>query len=91
MLLAIDTGNTQTVIGLFDGTDLADHWRIATAAERTSDELALMFQQFLLILKIQKNQKNQMNLMFHQHLKFHHFLMNHLFQMNHHLRTLHLS
>ncbi len=47
MLLAIDTGNTQTVIGLFDGTDLADHWRIATAAERTSDELALMIQQFL--------------------------------------------
>jgi len=47
MLLAIDTGNTQTVIGLFDGTELADHWRIATAAERTSDELALMIQQFL--------------------------------------------
>ncbi len=47
MLLAIDTGNTQTVIGLFDGATLADHWRIATAAERTSDELALMIQQFL--------------------------------------------
>jgi type III pantothenate kinase len=47
MLLAIDTGNTQTVIGLFDGTELVDHWRIATAAERTSDELALMIQQFL--------------------------------------------
>ena len=47
MLLAIDAGNTQTVIGLFDGTELADHWRIATVAERTSDELALMIQQFL--------------------------------------------
>ena len=47
MLLAIDTGNTQTVIGLFDGAELADHWRIATDAERTSDELALMIQQFL--------------------------------------------
>jgi type III pantothenate kinase len=47
VLLAIDCGNTQTVIGLFDGRDLADHWRIATIAERTSDELALMFQQFL--------------------------------------------
>ena len=47
MLLAIDCGNTQTVIGLFDGTALADHWRIATISERTSDELALMFQQFL--------------------------------------------
>ncbi|MFN8034530.1 MAG: type III pantothenate kinase [Acidimicrobiia bacterium] len=47
MLLAIDVGNTQTVIGLFDGKDLVDHWRIATVAERTSDELALMIQQFL--------------------------------------------
>ena len=47
MLLAIDCGNTQTVIGLFDDLELVDHWRIATAAERTSDELALMFHQFL--------------------------------------------
>src|ERR687897_786521 len=47
MLLAIDAGNTQTVIGLFDDKELADHWRIATVSERTSDELALMFQQFL--------------------------------------------
>ena len=47
MLLCIDTGNTQTVIGLFDGQRLADHWRIATVAERTADELALMIQQFL--------------------------------------------
>jgi len=47
MLLAIDSGNTQTVIGLFDGKRLADHWRIATVAERTADELALMIQHFL--------------------------------------------
>ncbi len=47
MLLCIDTGNTQTVIGLFDGAELADHWRIASVAERTADELALMIQQFL--------------------------------------------
>jgi type III pantothenate kinase len=47
MLLCIDSGNTQTVIGLFDETELADHWRIATVAERTADELALMIQQFL--------------------------------------------
>jgi type III pantothenate kinase len=47
MLLAVDAGNTQTVIGLFNGTELADHWRIATVAERTEDELALMIQQFL--------------------------------------------
>lgn len=47
MLLCIDVGNTQTVIGLFEGSHLADHWRIATVAERTSDEIALMISQFL--------------------------------------------
>src|SRR4029450_3303428 len=47
MLLCIDVGNTQMVIGLFDGSEMADHWRIATVAERTSDELALMMQQLL--------------------------------------------
>ena len=47
MLLAIDAGNTQTVVGLFRGHELVDHWRIATVADRTSDELALMVQQFL--------------------------------------------
>jgi len=47
VLLAIDAGNTQTVIGLFDDNELADHWRVATVADRTEDELALMIQQFL--------------------------------------------
>ena len=47
MLLTIDAGNTQTVVGLFRGHELVDHWRIATDADRTSDELALMIQQFL--------------------------------------------
>ena len=54
MLLAIDVGNTQTVVGLYasddDGStraELLDHWRIATNAERTSDEHALVVQEFL--------------------------------------------
>jgi type III pantothenate kinase len=47
MLLAIDVGNTQTVVGLFNAAKLVDHWRIATVGDRTSDELALMIQQFL--------------------------------------------
>jgi type III pantothenate kinase len=47
VLLAIDVGNTQTVIGLFRARELIDHWRIVTVAERTSDELALLLRQFL--------------------------------------------
>ena len=41
MLLAVDVGNTQTHLGTFDGERLVDHWRFATDAEATSDELAV--------------------------------------------------
>jgi type III pantothenate kinase len=43
MLLAVDVGNSQTVIGVFNGDDLVQHWRLSTEAQRTPDELALMF------------------------------------------------
>jgi type III pantothenate kinase len=42
MLLTIDVGNTQTVLGLFDGADIVEHWRISTDARRTADELAVL-------------------------------------------------
>ena len=41
MLLAIDIGNTQTVIGVFEGRELRHMWRIATNKADTSDELRL--------------------------------------------------
>lgn len=47
MLLAIDVGNTQTVVGLYAEEQLLDHWRVATNAERTSDEHALLISEFL--------------------------------------------
>jgi type III pantothenate kinase len=43
MLLAVDVGNTNTVLGLFDGSRLIDHWRISTVARSTADELGLTF------------------------------------------------
>jgi type III pantothenate kinase len=42
VLLTIDVGNTQTVLGLFDDQALTHHWRISTDDERTSDEMALL-------------------------------------------------
>ena len=42
MLLAADVGNTQTVFGLYDGDRLAEHWRVATEADRTGDELGVL-------------------------------------------------
>ena len=38
MLLCIDTGNTNTVFSIWDGTKFLAHWRIATDHRRTADE-----------------------------------------------------
>jgi len=42
MLLAIDVGNTNIVLGVFDGPKLVQSWRLQTLRERTSDELGLL-------------------------------------------------
>jgi type III pantothenate kinase len=45
MLLAIDIGNTNIVLGVFDGTRLTCSWRLATQRERTGDELGILVAQ----------------------------------------------
>lgn len=60
MLLAVDVGNTQTVIGVFDESDtelanrkpgelpgLVHHWRISTVRDRTADEFTVVLDQLL--------------------------------------------
>jgi type III pantothenate kinase len=47
MLLAVDIGNTNTVLGVFDGDRVIEHWRIATVPDRTADELAVVLQGLL--------------------------------------------
>jgi type III pantothenate kinase len=42
LLLALDVGNTQTALGLFDGEELRDHFRLATERRRTADELFVL-------------------------------------------------
>jgi type III pantothenate kinase len=42
MLLAIDVGNTNIVLGVFEGASLVESWRLQTLRERTSDELGLL-------------------------------------------------
>ena len=41
LLLAIDVGNTNIVLGVFAGEDLRVSWRLATDRERTADELGV--------------------------------------------------
>ena len=47
MLVAIDAGNTQTVVGLYREDELLEPWRLHTNVERTSDEHALLLRQLL--------------------------------------------
>jgi len=47
MLLTIDVGNTNTVMGMFDGEELTASWRIKTDARDTADEIALTFRALL--------------------------------------------
>ena len=42
MLLAVDVGNTQTVLGLYEDDRLVDDWRLATERSRTGDELGVL-------------------------------------------------
>jgi type III pantothenate kinase len=42
MLLAIDVGNTNIVLGVFGGERLAESWRLATMRERTADEIGIL-------------------------------------------------
>jgi type III pantothenate kinase len=42
MLVCIDVGNTHTVIGLLDGIEVKQHWRVSTDERRTADEWAVL-------------------------------------------------
>ena len=54
MLLAIDIGNTNIVLGVFDGARLLESWRLATMRERTADELGLLVDALFAHSRIEK-------------------------------------
>ena len=59
MLLVIDVGNSNIVLGIYDGNQLLKTWRIHTDANRTEDEFFVMANQMfsqinLDVLKIKK-------------------------------------
>jgi len=45
MLLVVDVGNTNTVLGVYEGDALRAHWRIETKKGRTSDEYAIVLRE----------------------------------------------
>lgn len=42
MLLVVDVGNTNTVLGVYDGKKLLHHWRLSTRREATVDEYGIL-------------------------------------------------
>jgi len=49
VLLAIDVGNTNTVLGAFEGQALRQHWRIETSHSRTADEYGVLLRQLFAV------------------------------------------
>jgi type III pantothenate kinase len=56
MLLVIDVGNTNTVLGIYDGDRLVEHWRIWTERDRTSDEYGILVRNLFSALGISFSQ-----------------------------------
>ena len=54
MLLAIDVGNTNLVVGVYDGPRRLHQWRAATVRERTADEYAVLITQWLAMEGVQR-------------------------------------
>jgi len=47
VLLALDVGNTNTVVGVFEGKELRVHWRLATRRDGTGDEYGIVIKNLL--------------------------------------------
>ena len=52
MLIAVDIGNTNIVIGFIDGDDIVGTYRLTTKTRRTSDEYAMMLSTFMSMSRI---------------------------------------
>lgn len=47
MLLVIDVGNTNTVLGVYSGRELRGHWRLSTNRAQTADEYGILIRNLL--------------------------------------------
>ncbi len=56
MLLVVDIGNTNIVVGVYDNSALINHWRLSTVIQKTVDEYAILLNSLLYIEKIKLSQ-----------------------------------
>ncbi len=55
MLLTIDVGNTNTVLGVFQGTELIANWRLTTARDQTVDEYGILTRNLFSLAGLEPN------------------------------------
>ncbi len=53
MLLVMDVGNTNTVLGVYEGDRLVAHWRLTTVRDRTVDEYGILARNLLSLASIE--------------------------------------
>src|SRR5271166_910164 len=58
MLLTLDVGNTNTVLGFFRGTELVAHWRLTTARDQTVDEYGILTRELFTLAGIDPSEVN---------------------------------
>ena len=56
MLLVIDVGNTNTVLGVYEGKDLRAQWRLSTDRRQTADEYGILIRNLFALEGIQHSQ-----------------------------------
>jgi type III pantothenate kinase len=52
MLLALDVGNTNTVLGVFGPKQLVAHWRLTTARDQTIDEYGILSRELFTLAEL---------------------------------------
>jgi type III pantothenate kinase len=55
MLLTTDVGNTNTVLGVFQGETLLAHWRLTTARDQTVDEYGILMRNLVALASLEPN------------------------------------
>lgn len=60
MLLALDVGNTNTTVGLFEGKELRTHWRLSTRRDGTGDEYGILISNLLHLSGLEPNRISAM-------------------------------
>ena len=64
MLLTLDVGNTNTVLGVFRGKELIANWRLSTARDQTIDEYGILTRDLFTLAKLEPRRNRRSHYQF---------------------------